>query len=405
MNTEKKLKKLWKKMSKNSHLSDCKDRSCKICSEIRHVVNQDAPFYASIVVFNPTGDLVLLGRRKEDDIWTSPGGHAYKGETPKQAALREAFEETGITFNSEALIELPTLQTYQGKPAHCFMVFSPTHQEPIVTNDPDRELKEWKWFGINENLPEPMDENRTRNVMNAKMKLKGLIKSRQDTESLKDLYKAIVMNENIPGVDLNTAEYSMDALAAKNNPVLNDLDGVFGSMKYGDLPKDTEINNGTYKLSLSLVDLGIYSGWVKDVKTGDVVIRLEKMTMPSIVQALEAKQVIQRPTQELKESAILPPPEAGSSNVLINSDQPEPQLAEKVKDIVEEHEAKWEDDEGSPEEQDADAEAFEEVEALVENEHKSSELPELLDNLKNIQAQHLHIHIHKSLKDLEGRLK
>lgn len=377
-NVEKKLKRLWRKMSKNAHLKDCKDKSCEICKEIRHAVNQDAPFYACLVVFNPTGDLILLGKRNKDDIWTMPGGHAYKGESPKQAALREAFEETGITFNADALIELPSQQTYAGKPAHAFMVFSPTHEEPIVTNDPDRELKEWKWFGMDENLPEPMDENRTRTVMNAKMKLSGLIKSLQNKLSLESLHKAIVLNENIPGVDLNTSEFSMDAAASKENPLVGRIKEHFSGMKMGDIPREMDL--GTHKLCLSHVDSGIYSGWVKNYNSGDVVLRLEKMPVASIVQALEAKELegmTKEPEQSVPALNIVP------SELEAVGPQP-----------VEETEEQFEETE----------EQFEEMNAMEDEQSEDGDLSHLLDKLQNTQAKHIHIHIHKSLSDLKDSL-
>jgi len=48
----------------------------------------------SAIVVGPGG--VVLHRHKRLGIWLQPGGHIEAGETPWQAALREAHEETGL---------------------------------------------------------------------------------------------------------------------------------------------------------------------------------------------------------------------------------------------------------------------------------------------------------------------
>ena len=40
---------------------------------------------------------VLLVRHSDGDIWTTPGGMIEPGETPADAAVRETWEETGLT--------------------------------------------------------------------------------------------------------------------------------------------------------------------------------------------------------------------------------------------------------------------------------------------------------------------
>ena len=46
---------------------------------------------------------VLLGRRADNGMWTLPGGIIDPGEQPADAAVREVFEETGVTAVPEAL--------------------------------------------------------------------------------------------------------------------------------------------------------------------------------------------------------------------------------------------------------------------------------------------------------------
>lgn len=62
------------------------------CNEERDVVHVTA----SAVVVSDAGDKVALHLHKRLNMWLQPGGHIDAGETPAEAALREAVEETGL---------------------------------------------------------------------------------------------------------------------------------------------------------------------------------------------------------------------------------------------------------------------------------------------------------------------
>lgn len=47
-------------------------------------------------------DRTLLHRHKRLGLWLQPGGHVDRGETPAEAALREAREETGVPVSHPA---------------------------------------------------------------------------------------------------------------------------------------------------------------------------------------------------------------------------------------------------------------------------------------------------------------
>ncbi len=63
---------------------------------------------------------VLVTRRHPDKpyglLWEITGGSALKGETPRDAAARELWEETGISLPPESLVPL-TRQVWEGVPA------------------------------------------------------------------------------------------------------------------------------------------------------------------------------------------------------------------------------------------------------------------------------------------------
>ncbi len=52
----------------------------------------------SIVIFNDSKDKVLLIQRRDVPVWALPGGGIDSGESPEQAATREALEETGCAI-------------------------------------------------------------------------------------------------------------------------------------------------------------------------------------------------------------------------------------------------------------------------------------------------------------------
>jgi bis(5'-nucleosidyl)-tetraphosphatase len=54
---------------------------------------------------------VLLINHKKGSFWAFPKGHSEKGETPRQAAERELFEETGL-FVKKLLAEQTLSESY-----------------------------------------------------------------------------------------------------------------------------------------------------------------------------------------------------------------------------------------------------------------------------------------------------
>lgn len=305
-------------------------------------------FYVGLVVMDIDRKKILIGKRKEDGIWTGPGGGAGLDESPKQAAIREAFEEANLKIKPYQLKELPTLTMDNGKMCHCFLVFVDKKQQKIhIGNDPDKEVKEWIWHKIDEPLPGKTDENRLLALNSAKMKVMKLRKSEyadlekalrggladkkkpsdfnpkalkegikvemehtedpkiaeeiamdhltEDPEyykKLKTIEKAIIENP-VAGIDLNTAEQSQDELAAKDNDWVEIITLGVKDHDFGMPPTEVAMpENRT--LIISKVDEGLYSAFIKNDDPnsgnyGEILTKFTKMTPQAMVQGLKAK--------------------------------------------------------------------------------------------------------------------
>lgn len=105
---------------------------------------------------------LLCGKRRDNKLWTCPGGHVDKGEDLELAAKREVLEETGIKLDNLTLIDSKKFVSHRtGKEfvvfAYKAKVFSASATNK---NDPDREVSEWKWVPILKNSEELLPENR-----------------------------------------------------------------------------------------------------------------------------------------------------------------------------------------------------------------------------------------------------
>lgn len=61
-----------------------------------HPLNTLAPYKYVVVCASYRGQW-LLSRHRDRDTWETQGGHIEPGETPMMAAVRELYEESGVT--------------------------------------------------------------------------------------------------------------------------------------------------------------------------------------------------------------------------------------------------------------------------------------------------------------------
>lgn len=74
----------------------------------------------SVIILDETRSQVLLVKRRDIPVWVFPGGGIDPRETPEQAALREALEETG--FHVEIVRKVAEYETVNRftQPTHFF---------------------------------------------------------------------------------------------------------------------------------------------------------------------------------------------------------------------------------------------------------------------------------------------
>lgn len=109
---------------------------------------------------------ILLIQRKDNGLWCTPGGHVDAKEHPKDAAIREFEEETGIkfsrrvdaVFNERALADVSLVGVYLHDKGHyCNQitmyqtyVYSDYLNKKKINTD---EVTDIRWFKFHE-LPE-----------------------------------------------------------------------------------------------------------------------------------------------------------------------------------------------------------------------------------------------------------
>ena len=118
-----------------------------------------------IMLVNKSGK-VFAGKRIDQTVegWQMPQGGIDKGESPRQAALRELLEEAG-TDKAEIIAELPDWLTYdlpehligvafhgkfRGQKQKWFLMRFTGEDNDIDLYAHEPEFSDWKWFGLDE---------------------------------------------------------------------------------------------------------------------------------------------------------------------------------------------------------------------------------------------------------------
>ena len=102
---------------------------------------------------------VLLVKHTYTNYWYLIGGGVKKHETLEQAARREALEEVGVRLGSLTLCGVYS-NFSEGKSDHIILFVC---SDFSVSGKTDYEIKEWKFFGLDE-LPEDISPATKRRI-------------------------------------------------------------------------------------------------------------------------------------------------------------------------------------------------------------------------------------------------
>lgn len=107
---------------------------------VRSNLNKSGAFIAPL---NEALNAVLMVRTHDrPEYWQFPGGVIDEGETPQDAAAREAQEELGLTFDKNSLWKIAEAPSdYHQGTLHCYAALADS-SSPLET---EWEIKEARW--------------------------------------------------------------------------------------------------------------------------------------------------------------------------------------------------------------------------------------------------------------------
>ncbi|MFI6174472.1 NUDIX hydrolase [Nonomuraea sp. NPDC051191] len=117
----------------------------------------------NVIVTNAAGDVLII-RRSDNDNWAVPGGAIDLGESIPAAAIRETYEETGITCEITGLVGTYSdprhviLYTSNGEARQEFSIVL-TGRTVEGEPTPSEESREVRWVPRSEITSLPMDRS------------------------------------------------------------------------------------------------------------------------------------------------------------------------------------------------------------------------------------------------------
>ncbi|MEY3183000.1 MAG: ADP-ribose pyrophosphatase MutT [Pseudomonadota bacterium] len=111
-----------------------------------------------VLLFNEF-DHVLLGKRRGshgEGMWSIPGGHIEFRESCENCAIREVFEETGVTIERPYFVGISE-HYFEKENKHYISIFmkATLPENALILNCEPHKNEEWCWFDIKD-LPKPL---------------------------------------------------------------------------------------------------------------------------------------------------------------------------------------------------------------------------------------------------------
>lgn len=109
------------------------------------------------------GHELMMGLRRDNMKWTTPGGHLNSAESPIAGAIRELKEETGLDATADQMQYLGSAQVAgrSGAPVELHMFQMDVGMRPAlnISNDPDHEVHGWGFVDVSNGIPSGLAAN------------------------------------------------------------------------------------------------------------------------------------------------------------------------------------------------------------------------------------------------------
>ena len=127
---------------------------------------------AAVVLFDDSLRVLLVRQNYGSRLWGIPGGAIEPGESPQEAAVREAREETGLGVRLDYLVGAYCLRTPR---LGLRFVFRGTVYGGSIRQVPSTEISETRWCPIQQ-LPSNMTETAPHGIHDAALGGRGLVR-------------------------------------------------------------------------------------------------------------------------------------------------------------------------------------------------------------------------------------